>query len=284
MNLNTLRLTVPDRQHKTTIIPIEAHYSNRARSNGFCKDLWYKLLNRIEKDPNCYAIFVGDIIDSHRPSQRAMNSAMYSDPDRTPALEEEDLDHQAGLRAGIIKDLKRIKNKILGMVDGDHFRLYANKTTSTWYIANQLGIPQTYLGERMGWVKIIFSRDIKKNYSSFDFNILVRHGKGGGNIGGDVNKLISQNTGFIADLFVGGHTHKQWFYKIPHIYPGHREIRQKLVGYARAGSLLRGFMYGEGTYAERCEYSPLSIGWPEIYLTTTRQSGILELHNMQGLS
>lgn len=282
MNLNVIAKDVPQTQHKTTIIPLEIHYSRRSMSNGFCNATWRKALERIEKDPDCFVVLVGDLIDADRPSARAIKSQMYADPERLPALEEDDLDHQAGLRSGIIKDLSRIKNKIIAMVDGDHFRLYANKTTSTWYIANQLGIPKTYLGQRMGWVKINFNF----NKSVCSFTILLRHGKGGGNIGGDVNKLISQNVGFMADLFVGGHTHKQWFYKIPHLFAGKYDIQEKLISYARAGSLLRGFIYGHTTYAETCEYNPLSIGWPEIYIYTKRHDKTRKLHvyDVKGMS
>lgn len=274
MNANFVNIQSKTGTDEYTIIPIELHYSNRAKSNGFCRKTWIKLLQRIEKDPKCLVVLCGDTIDADRPSTRSRRQQMYVD--RSCALEEEDLDHQAGLRAGILQDLKRIKDKIIGMVDGDHFRQYANGTTSTWYIANQLGIPNTYLGERMGWIRLAFKRDSNKE-STCVFDILVRHGRGGtGAFGNDVNTLIRQSNGFIADLHIGGHTHKSWFIKVPHLYLGKHEIKEKLVAYARAGSLLRGFMFGHTTYAEIAEYNPLSIGCPEIKI----KIGRLEENNM----
>lgn len=285
MNANFVNIGLKGSSDEFTIIPIELHYSNRTKSNGFCRKTWTKLLRRIERDPKCLVVFCGDTIDADRPSLRDRKSVMYAD--RMGALEEEDLDHQRGLREGLIKDLKRIKGKIIGMLDGDHFRQYANNTTSTWYIANQLGIPKTYLGQRMGWVRLNFNRE-KATGSSCNFDILVRHGVGGtGAFGNDVNTLIRQSNGFIADLHLGGHTHKSWFIKVPHLYLGKYEIKEKLVAYARAGSLLRGFMFGHTTYAEIAEYNPLSIGCPEIKVKVGRKEANnlnLQVVDIKGLT
>lgn len=276
MNVNILVHKVPTGKHKITVIPVEAHYSRRTKSNGFCMSTWRKMIQRVKSDPYCFVIFVGDLIDLDRPSQRLRKALMYAEPDRRSALSEEDLDHQAGLRSGIIADLRPIKDKIIGMVDGDHFRQYENGTTSTWYIANQLKIPQTYLGERMGWVRITFrngsgGKNKDRYIDGCNFDIFVRHGKGSASsFGTDVNALVRQSSGWDADLIVAGHTHRSWFVKMPYLYIGKNDIQQRFVGYARAGSLLRGFIYGETTYPEIAEYNPLSIGWPEVYIHTTR--------------
>lgn len=265
MNVNFADIRLPDHKKRViTIIPLEVHYSRRAKSNGFCRDTWFKALKRIKNDPFCYVVFVGDMLDADRPSLRARKAVIYAEPERRCALSEDDLDHQRGLREGIIRDLASIKHKILAMVDGDHFRLYENGTTSTWYIANTLKIPKTYLGERMGWVRVNFKSG---HGSSRSFDIFVRHGRASAsNFGTDVNALVRQSQGFDADLHLAGHTHRSWFVKVPHLYCGRYDIHQRMVAYARAGSLLRGFLYGQTTYPEIAEYSPLSIGWPEIQI------------------
>lgn len=295
MNVNFVIHKIPSGSHKFTIIPVEAHYSRRTKSNGFCKNTWRKMIERVKKDPYCYVIFVGDMIDADRPSMRSRKAAIFADGDRRSALNEEDLDHQAGLRDGIIHDLRPIKDKIIGMVDGDHFRQYENGTTSTWYIANQLGIPKTYLGERMGWVRITIryehgKHDSRTSCTGLNFDIFVRHGKGSAStFGTDVNALVRQSNGFDADLTVAGHTHRSWFVKVPYLYVGQNEIKQRFAGYARAGSLLRGFMFGQTTYPEIAEYQPLSIGWPEIYVYTSRyvkgsNARILSICDIKGLT
>lgn len=265
-----------------TIIPIEVHWSRRTRSNGFCRSTWLKLLRRVEKDPRCFVVIVGDLIDADRPSTRERR--MLMGVGRPEVLEEDDMNHMDELDHHLLPDLRRIKDKIIGAVDGDHFKVYANGKTSTRYIMEKLGIPKAYLGERMGWVRLRFLR--KGNVMNFD--IFVRHGKGAAStFGTDVNALVRQSVGFDAHLYVGGHTHRQWFVKVPYIYCGRFDIKQRLQGYARAGSLLRGFLYGESTYAEQAEYNPLSIGWPEVYLYVTggrNNNRNLEVIDMKGLT
>lgn len=284
MNINLVEVLTPTADNPVTIIPIEPHWSRRSRSNGFCRDTWYKLLKRVEKDPYCRVIFVGDTIDADRPTTRERRMLMGLG--RPEVLEEDDLNHMDELDHHLIPDLKRIKDKIIGAVDGDHFKVYANGKTSTQYIMEKLKIPNAYLGERMGWVRVQFKRTKINDYLNFD--IFVRHGKGAASsFGTDVNALVKQSVGFDADLYVGGHTHRQWFVKVPHLYCGRFDIKQRFVGYARAGSLLRGFLYGESTYAETAEYNPLSIGWPEIKLYVhckKANNGNLAITDMKGLT
>lgn len=283
MNFNTV--IVPIKSSDTiTIIPIELHWSRRTKSNGFCNDTWKRLLKRVEKDDKCFIVFVGDMTDDDRPSMRQRKEQIYAETERHSALEESDLDHMDRLDKYLVPDLKRIQGKIIGMIDGDHYRRYANGITSTQYLANKLKCPKAYLGERMGWIRIIFQRDgSKQDHRLFD--ILIRHGKGGtGAFGYDINALVRQSSGFDADLYIGGHTHKQWFIKVPFLHLGKYDIKQRLVGYARAGSLLRGFLFGQTTYAEIAEYNPLSIGCPEIYISVGRPNHSTEITDIRGLT
>lgn len=263
MNVNYVDIEWGGNTGDFAIIPIEIHWSRRTRSNGFCKSTWKKFLHRVEIDPNCRVVIVGDLRDADRPTTRERRMLMGLG--RPEVLAEDDLQDMDEMDNHLIPDLKRIKDKIIGMVDGDHYKIYSNGKTSTKYICDKLKIPNAYLGERMGWIRLVFGR---KGGSKTSFDIFVRHGKGSSStFGTDMNSLVRQSVGFDAHLYLGGHTHKQWFHKVPYLYVGKNDIKQRFVGYARAGSLLRGFLYGESTYAESAEYSPLSIGWPEIYLT-----------------
>lgn len=287
MNVNFRREVLPKGgAQKLTIIPLEVHWSRRTRSNGFCASTFTKVLKRIEQDPLCRVVIVGDLTDADRPTSRERKLLMGLG--RPEVLAEDDLNHMDELRTHLIPKLKPIESKIIGAVDGDHFRIFSTGMTSTKFIMTELGVPEAYLGERMGWVRLLVNKS-GKGGSTCTFDIFVRHGKGqAGNFGTDVNALVRQNTGFDADLYIGGHTHRQWFVKIPYLYCGKSHIRQRYVGYARAGSLLRGFLYGETTYPEVCEYSPLSIGWPEIFVTFgfcyAECRGTLKVIEMQGLT
>ena len=283
----TYRISVPSSRHITTILPIEAHFSKRTQSNGFDAIAWHKMIGRVRKDPNAYVIFVGDMIDALRPSARARRAVAFAEQERRPECSESDLDHQFGLRYGIIRDLRPIAHKILAMVSGDHFYQYQDGTTSTEFIADVLKIPQVYLGERMGYVRITFEHGKSDTHN---FDILVRHGKGGtGGLGSDIMASLKQGECFDADLHLSGHTHKTFFISRTHLWLNRMgEIKDRIVSYARAGSLLRMFSNTDTTYSERAEYTPLTVGWPEIQITTAKDhranNGNLSVVSVKGLT
>ena len=276
MNLNIRHIVYPGADTPISVIGIEAHWSLRKKSNGFCISTWRRFIRRVAKDPNCYVVIVGDWIDADRPTTRERKLLMGMG--RPEVLDEEEMEHQFFLKHNLIEDLLPIKDRIIGAVDGDHFKVYSDGTTSTQFILKELGCPEAYLGQRMGWIRLVVNtagrmRQGAPNGGGIAYHIFVRHGKGAAATpGADVNALLNQSTQFDADLHMAGHTHKQWFFKVPHLYCGKYDVKQRYVAYARAGSLLRGFIYGQPTYAELAEYKPLSIGWPEIQLWFTRRS------------
>lgn len=241
------------------------------------------LIRRVQKEPNTYVIFVGDLIDAHRPSMRERMAHIYAEEDRKSAALEADDDHRGGLERGIIADLKPIAHKILGAVDGDHFVIYQNGRTSTQHILDTLKIPEAYLGRRMGWVNL---RLVKKGAVHTQvFKIFVRHGKGAtSTIGSDINSLVKQSVGFIADLYVAGHTHKKWVHSTPFLDTDkYGKIIENPIGWARAGSLIKGFLEGQTTYAEEAEYAPLHVGYPDIYLCLGTRNDNLIVKEIKGM-
>jgi len=291
MNVNFVEAVYPGAGKPISIVAAETHWSRRTKSNGFCRDTWLKLLKRVESDPNCRLILPGDTLDCDRPSTRDRKAVAGMG---RPEVEEEDsLNLIDSLERHFVPDLIRVKDKIIAMVDGDHYGVLNTKhgvETTTRWLARRLGIEGAYLGERMGWVQIGIKYKPHSHGCDCAVRIFVRHGKGSATtFGTDVNALVRQSVGFDADLYIAGHTHRQWFIKVPHLYLGKNDIKQRFVGYARAGSLLRGFLYGQSTYAEALEYNPLSIGWPEVRLYFTRsrrgsQCRNVTMADMKGLT
>ena len=269
---------------KITILPVEVHYSKRTVSNGFRQSLFNKLIKRLQREPDTYVVFVGDLIDADRPSLRNRLSYVYAESDRKEAQSEADDYHRKYLESGIIKELRPIKHKILGAVDGDHFVFYQNGKTSTQHIMETLGIPDAYLGRRMGWVVLRIKR-VSNASDVTAFKIFVRHGKGSSTtIGTDMNALIKQSTGFIADLYVGGHTHKKWVHSAPFLdVDRNGKIIEKQIAWARAGSLLKGFLEGQTTYAEESEYSPIHVGYPDVYVCLGSRNSNIAVTEIKGM-
>lgn len=266
-----------------TILPVEAHYSRRKIGNGFVRKLWLQLIQRLKTEKNTYVVFVGDMIDAHRPSLRDRLAREYAEADRKSAAVEADDDHRGGLESGIIADLRPVAHKILGAVDGDHFVLYQNNRTSTQHILDTLKIPEAYLGRRMGWVTLLLSK--KGNSNAIAFKIFVRHGKGSTTtIGADMNQLVRQSVGFVADLYVAGHTHKKHVHSQPFLdCDRNGRIMERQIAWARAGSLLKGFIEGQTTYAEEAEYAPLHVGYPDVYLYMGLRNNNLIVKDIKGM-
>lgn len=232
---------------------------------GFHRALFEKFMRIQERDKHSWWIATGDLIDADRPSTRDRKSVMYAD--RRDALSHEDEKTMDWLDSRVIPKYRRIKDRCLGILDGDHYVLFSSGMTSGQYIARKAGVP--YLGERMAFVGMCFTLGPRHVL----YTILARHGKGGGSShGADLSQLERQGQGFIADLHLGGHTHKSNLHHVTMLYPNRTfdGVRQKIIWYVRGGSFLRGFLPGHQTYAEAAEYGPLSCGWAEIHVTVSR--------------
>lgn len=242
-------------------------------SEGHHGRLWMKFLQTQERDKHSYCIGVGDLVDADRPSMRQRK--LLSLVDRPEAWTHEDRKDFAFLDKHVVPDYMRIRERCLGLLDGDHFVVFSNGMTSTQYICRKTGIP--YLGERMAYVGLSFRTESQVTQVC-RYTILARHGRGAGNTaGGDVTGLQRQNAQWLADLYLGGHTHRENAHPVPLLGPNtlFDDLKEKTVWYVRCGSFLRGFMANKQLYPEQEEYGPLCTGWVEIRLTIAR----LHTHN-----
>ena len=270
MNEQSRVVDIFPKSNRITIIPAELHQS-LSRADGFHRPTYSHLLRRLLTEPDTYAILPGDVSNSGRPTMRDRQAIAYAERDRASAKLEADENVRAGLEKGIIRDLEPVKHKILGALDGDHFEIFANGWTSTRHIFESLKIPDAYLGERVGYINLRLHRPNNRSHNdTLMFSILVRHGKGScATIGSDINKLMAQSMpgGFLADLYIGGHTHKHWVYSEPFAYTDRTgRVRWKPIGWARAGNTLLAYGKGRPTYPEIAELRPLPVGYPDVYL------------------
>lgn len=266
MILRKQDIVVPYRRTITTLY----HATDiHMESAGFWKNLWDRFVNKVKNDKNGYWICTGDLEDTDRPSMRDRKRLIYAD--RQETLQQEDKERMCWIDSKILPKIEPIKDKCLGMLDGDHFKIFRNGMTSTQYICQTLKIP--YLGERLAYVGLVFMPPNRAQ--SYLYKILARHGKGGtGTDGNNLNKLITQNTGFDADLFLGGHTHKSVPYSRTILTPNKNfdKIKGRIVWYVRGGSFLRGYTSNRTTYVEQAEYNPTCCGWAEIEIETMKSS------------
>jgi len=234
---------------------IESHLLSPCHAS----DVWHKFAERHQREPNSYWIGVGDLIDPTRPSTRKRKTHALAD--RKEALVEDDRANEAWLRQDILPKIEKVKDRCLGLLDGDHYIEFANGDTSTKFICDALKIP--YLGSRMAYVGLFFRR----GFQTVLYKILARHGKGAcGTVGADLNRLIAQNIRWNADCYMGGHTHQENAAPVPRgdINDEFTDYKFRTQWFIRCGAMLRGFVMGQEHYPEKKEYGPLVCGWGEI--------------------
>lgn len=232
-------------------------------ADGCDSKLLKDVIRKIELDKNGYWLHGGDIIDPDRPSQRVRKTSTTHD--RPEVLSHEDEKSMLWLEKFMFPKWEPIAHKCLGIVAGDHFIEYGNRSNSAEHLCQRLKMP--YLGERLGYSSINFS-DGKGHMMWYD--MLIRHGKGTASTsGGDVASLDRQSTQWFADAHFGGHTHQENCHPIPFMKPSsaRSKLQERISWRIRGGSFLRGYLPGRTTYVEKAEYNPLCVGWAELHLT-----------------
>lgn len=238
-------------------------------SPAFLECEYERLAKIIENDPLARVLFQGDILDSNRPSTRAIKKVAYHD--RAEEHQQEDDRNEFWIEKQIIPKLKRLiktPDRCLGMMDGDHFIEMANGMTSTQLLCSRLKVP--YLGDGQAIIKQHYC--YAKNSAGARANICihVQHGIGGGGRSGTgVNKLEDTAQAWEGiDIFVRGHSHKGFIFPISKYYVPHltQEIRQRDIWLINTPSFRTGFIVGQTDYAEKRNYAATAHKFPVIRL------------------
>ena len=239
-------------------------------SPAFLEKSFDMLSDIVKRDKYAYFICPGDVHDDDRPTTRLLRRQMFND--RQEALEQEDIQHLSWLDNHIIPKLNRliIPARCLGILDGDHYRIYNNGLTSVQYICAKNKVP--YLGSGQALIRLNFKY---KNGGISTIKIHLHHGKGNGiteaNDIQELQKISHQWPG--VNVFVRGHSHKPKF--IPFSYycdtAGRPpEVRTKEGFLFNAGSFRGGVIMGKTDYAERNVYPPTSTRCPILHLTGSK--------------
>lgn len=246
-------------------------------ADSFRDDLFDSFKRAQEQDPNSVWIHGGDVGNPDRNSRRELDN--ISNANRQDEIYTQSEKNKLWVEKHIIPKYKSISKSCLGFLAGDHYMIIDGKPC-TEYICARLNVP--YLGERNEYVNITFR--CKNSHSAFQYVIHARHGKcGGGTMGGDVNNMVKMDTNYLADLHLGGHTHKENCHPSRMEYITHKGTRKyKIIWHVRGGSFLDGFPYtNTKTYAYKKEYSPLPCGWAEIELDIARRGSSKDTQDTQ---
>ena len=237
---------------------IETHL----QSDFFDIEVWKRFKAIQKKDKKSRWFAMGDIIDPDRGSMRIRKAQIHSD--RKDALKYEYQKNRTYLKQDVVPILWDLRDTCGGLLDGDHYLELEDGQTSGQFLAEELKVP--YLGERMAQVCAQFYMTM--GHHTCGYKMFLRHGNAAGStMGGDVNSLIKENTGFDGyDLYVGAHSHQNNATPVKMIGPNNKcdGFNERMTWYLRCSSFLRGYCCnGKISYAEKKGYRPLPTGWGE---------------------
>tara|TARA_R110000824_G_scaffold350869_1_gene537797 strand:- start:373 stop:1260 length:888 start_codon:yes stop_codon:yes gene_type:complete len=222
---------------------------------------------------NAWFIGMGDFIDMESPSNRRKlrESGFYdSVVDAIDAKAEE-------LEEELQEILKPSIGRWLGLLEGHHYHVHQDGTTTDQHMANFLKAP--FLGT-CAYINLTFKPD---NNSAGQPKVVIwaHHGRAGGKLlSTPLNQLEHIVKAFEADIYLVGHHHKSVAGRLARIYP----IFNQKVGWFKAkdiiiactGSFLKGYLEGSkkegragGLYPEVAMMNPLALGVIKLWIRPT---------------
>lgn len=216
---------------------------------------------------------MGDFIDMESPSNRKKlrESGFYdSVVDAIDAKAEE-------LEEELQKILKPTVGRFLGLLEGHHFHIHQDGTTTDQRMASFLKAP--FLGT-CAYINLTFKPN-NKSHARPKVLIWAHHGRSGGKLlSSPLNQLEHVVRGFDADIYLIGHHHKAVAGKLARMYAqfnttvGYLKNKEMII--ACTGSFLKGFVEGVkrdgrpgGLYPEAAMMNPLALGVVKLRIRPT---------------
>ena len=188
------KLPIAEHPHGLTIIPLaDAHYGSRE----FNEVMWHNALRKVQDDPNCYFVLVGDLIENRLKQSPGSVFEVTASPSEQ--------------KEWLYNELKPYGSKLLAAVGGNHERRSKETDDDPLYdVLCRLGKEEVYR-PNICFMQIRLTypfKNMQKQRHVYSF--AITHGAGGGQyIGSSANKV--QNFGMAIegiDCLITGHTHK----------------------------------------------------------------------------
>jgi len=198
-----------------------------------------KLIKYIKKTKNCYAIGMGDYLDSILPK----------DPRYDPSDKFKTVDDNV---AKIVSTLRPIKDKIICLLTGNH----EYKLNKAGYGDPTLRICRALDLKYAGYSCFIKIKCKPKTHQR-NLVIFAHHGwQGGRKTGASINAVENLAQYWEADVYLVGHSHKLW---------STREVRITWAGehkvvFANTGTFLQTCTDKTTGYGEQAGYPPQKLG------------------------
>lgn len=263
MEINLKTIKFKSKKQWYHIIPIgDIHLGNIGSDVKKLK----KLVEWIKEKDNVYWLGMGDFLDCINISDKRF------DP-QTVALEFRNaLDNLIPMQMhAVIKILEPIKDKCLGLHEGNHERKIRLKyhydvIYEMWKAFNVPSIPML---KDAAITRLQFVYDCKaKKRPSYKYDIFSVHGNVGGRKGGaKVNRLEDLCASFSADIYLIAHSHIKLTESKSMLYIDSKlNLKRAKRVLAVTGCFLNGYTEGAGGYCEQWMLPPTMTGVVKISL------------------
>lgn len=225
---------------------------------------YLKMLEWIKKK-NCYVLGMGDYDDFASTGERAglRGAKLHSTSNRWL----DDVCRERALK--FAKEWEPFKDRIIGMIEGNHHYVFSDGITSTQLMCQYLGV------KYLGLTSAILLKFIGRSNKSANLTIFAHHGLGGGRrTGSSVNKVEDMERVLDADIYLMGHDHKKFLVNNSKLYLsnklGNLKLKKKKILLARTGSFQLGYVDGHDNYPSSLLMPPSDLGCVKIEMTPTR--------------
>lgn len=214
------------------LIPLaDAHYGSRE----FNETLWHNTIKRIQDDPNCFCVLVGDLIDNGlKNSVTNIYEATCSPRDQ---------------KEWLYNELLPIKDKILGAVGGNHERRTSKEADQDplYDVMCRLDKDDVYrqnicfMQIRLTYIAADRQKgEGKRERFRYAFSFAITHGAGGGMyIGSSANRVQTFGMAIEGiDCLITGHTHKPVSFPVSKLIFVNGSVQRRQFVVAVASSFL----------------------------------------------
>lgn len=267
MEINVKTIKVKNKKEWYHVIPIgDIHMGNIGCDIAKLE----KLVAWIKDKDNVYWIGMGDMLDCINYSDKRF------DPHTVAPEFRDRFDNLVPMQVHkVVKILKPIKDKCLGLHEGNHER----KIRLTYHydpiyeIWKAFDIPSIPMLKDAAITRLRFIYQCKSTKKpSYTYDIFSVHGNVGGRKGGaKINRLEDMCASFVADIYLMAHSHVKMTESKSMLYVDNGlKLRRAKKVLAVTGCFLNGYVHGAGGYCEQWMLSPTMTGVVKISIRPTQ--------------
>ena len=233
-------------------------------------DVWKEFLEKHKNRPDTYFFGMGDYLDLMSASERAS----WRKGEWHESTEETLEKFYVKRVAEFCEDIKFMRGRLIGMLEGNHFLRFPDGTTTAMRMCQDLGA--RYLGD-CAVVRTHF-RSSSKNNISLKMDMVLHSGIGGGRTtGASFNSLDQMANAFEgASIYAMGDNHQRGGVPTQRLYlsdnhHGEGKIKDRQILLLRTGAFLKGFVPGKASYVVDAMMRPSNLGAIRVDVTPRRR-------------